>query len=157
MHVTIVIKRLWIRLERVPSRSFITITYPSSKFSSVAAHLLAVILILIAAFGTFVQVAHRQEREQLYLAHPPGTIACAVSVGASTQLGQLLAREPDLEGSMQNKKFGMNTQTMQIMMNDEPGYKEATVDRLSRRKSLFSPFMPTRQSVVPTETGELKR
>jgi hypothetical protein len=132
MHVTIVIKRLWV--------------------SAIAAHLLATILILIAVLGPLVQLAHRRERQLLHLTHPTGTIACAMSVGGNSQLGELLARQQDLDGAIHNRKFGLNRQTMQIMMNDEPGYTEATVDHLGRRRSIFSPFMQRPQSA---ETGEL--
>jgi len=120
MKVTIVIKRLWV--------------------STVAAHVLAVILILIAALGTIVQLAHRGERKKLFLTHPAGTIACAVSVGGSAQLGQLVARMA--ESDMQKQR--------QMGMNDD------TVGGLGRRKSMFSPLMPRRGTFVRRESGEPK-
>lgn len=112
MKVTIVIKRLWV--------------------GSVAAHLLAVILILIAVLGTFVQVAHRNERRKLNLMHPAGTIACAVSIGANANLEKLVARMDESE--MQNQKQ---------MMDDA-----AFGGGVWRRKSVLSPLLMKRGSVV---------
>jgi hypothetical protein len=114
--------------------------FPTLRISSsVAAHVLAVILILIAVLGTFVQIAHRNQRQKLFLAHPAGTIACAVSIGASGQLGQMVARLDENE----NKKHMYDT--------------EATHDRLGRRKSVFSSLLPRRMSMARNEShGEPK-
>jgi len=101
----------------------------------VAAHLLAVILILIAVLGTFVQVAHRNERTKLRLMHPAGTIACAVSIGANANLEKMVARLDESE--MQNQK--------QMMGDAAFGNGGGGV---GRRKSIFSPLLPRRGSVV---------
>jgi len=99
-----------------------------------------IILILIAVLGTLVQLAHRLEREQLHLAHHPGTIASAVSIGAQTHIGALLAgrqRDKDIEAAMRNRRFRINERTMQIVSNDEPAYEEAANHGPVRRKSIL--------------------
>ena len=134
MKVTIVVKRLWISSAQRGITVSLPILVMTDAFSTVcisstvAAHLLAVILILIAALGTFVQVAHRNERKRLHLVHPPGTIACAVSAGANANLEQMVARLDESE-----------------MMNRMTG--DATFGGVGRRKSVFSPLLPKRGSL----------
>jgi hypothetical protein len=96
-------------------------------FSDVAVHLGAVLLLVIALVGAFVQVFHQHSRRQLRLQHIPGTIASAISIGAETNLGQLLndQQEQNFGQALRNKQFRIDPQTMKIVMQGENGYEEA--------------------------------
>ncbi|KZT22786.1 hypothetical protein NEOLEDRAFT_1137597 [Neolentinus lepideus HHB14362 ss-1] len=107
--------------------------------SAVAVHLLTTALIILAFFGTIVQLLHRGDREHLRLAHEPGTIASAVVVGAQTNMGDLLAgrqRKEDIIQALRDKRFRINTRTMKIVMEGEEGYDEAASP--DHRKSVFA-------------------
>ncbi|KAG5637195.1 hypothetical protein H0H81_005408 [Sphagnurus paluster] len=142
--------------------------------SSTAVHLLAAAMFLLAFFGTIVHLFHRADRRRLRLHHLPGTIASAVSIGAQTGMGELLAgrqHQKDITEALQNKKFRIDPQTMKIIMEGEEGYESATSptdgrksifaalqgqNRLSKRFSTFSakpPSVPT----TPRTNGNLDR
>lgn len=59
--------------------------------SDIAVHLLTAAMLLLALAATIIQLSHRLDRRHLKLKHQPGTIASAVSIGAQTEMGQLLA------------------------------------------------------------------
>ncbi|THU96519.1 hypothetical protein K435DRAFT_797270 [Dendrothele bispora CBS 962.96] len=130
--------------------------------SSTATHLLAVALLLLALFCTIIQLFHRYDRRSLYLppSFEPGTIASAVTVGAQTGMGELLAEvreksmyrnatSPDGRSGksgrsekdvvtqvLGQKKFRIDPETMKIVMEGEIGYEWA---RSPNRKSVFFP------------------
>lgn len=96
--------------------------------SGTAVHLLATAMLLLAFFGTIVHLFHREDRRDLRLNHEPGTIASAVSIGAQTQVGNVLAGrqdERDISEALKNKKFRINPETMKIVMEGEEGYEYA--------------------------------
>lgn len=76
--------------------------------SPTAVHLLAVALLLLAFFATIIHLFHRSDRRNLHLQHEPGTIASAVSIGAQTSIGELLAgrqRAEDISQVLKDRKF----------------------------------------------------
>ncbi|KAF7761476.1 hypothetical protein Agabi119p4_9468 [Agaricus bisporus var. burnettii] len=114
--------------------------------SDTAVHLLAVAMLLLALIGTLIQLLHRYDRRQLRLKHEPGTIASAVSIGAQTGMGELLAgrqREEDMTHILRGKRFRIDPKSMKIIMEGEDGYEIAASPAL-RRKSIFAALQATR-------------
>lgn len=94
---------------------------------------------MVAFFGIIIQMLHRLDRKDLRLAHAPGTIASAVSLGAQTGVGELLQgrrREQDFVEALRGKKFRIDPRTMSIVVEGEGGYEEAVSP--SAQKNLFS-------------------
>jgi len=109
---------------------------------NVAAHLLTAALLILAFFATIVHLLHRTDRRDLKLKHEPGTIASAVSIGAQTGVGHVLAgrhSENDIKEALQNKKFRIDPVTMKIIMEGEQGYESATIPTspMLRRRSIL--------------------
>jgi hypothetical protein len=100
--------------------------------------------------GTIIHIFHRVERQDLNLAHQPGTIASAVSIGAQTNAGKLLAgrqRPEDIDSVLRNKKFRIDTDTMKIVMEGEDGYEYAASPHdAERRRSIFAALQGQRRS-----------
>jgi uncharacterized membrane protein len=92
------------------------------RFSDVAVHLLAVILIVIGVAGMFAQIFHRRSRQQLRLQHIPGTIASAISFRAGHNLVQMLTNEKD-DNALRDALFRIDPRTMQILMEGDEGYE----------------------------------
>jgi hypothetical protein len=83
--------------------------------------------ILAFALG-LVSYLHRKDRKDLRLAHEPGTIASAVSIGAQTDMAYLLDgmnRKQDIKGVLKGKKFRIDTTTMKIVTEGDEGFDEA--------------------------------
>ncbi|PPQ90530.1 hypothetical protein CVT25_015820 [Psilocybe cyanescens] len=117
--------------------------------SDVAAHLLAVAMLILALFGTLVHLFHREDRRNLRLKHEPGTIASAVSIGASTGVGNVLANrhgEEEMKEALRDLKFRIDTDTMKIVMEGEPGYETAKniTTPMTRRRSIFEVLQRSR-------------
>ncbi|KAG6917776.1 hypothetical protein DXG01_001181 [Tephrocybe rancida] len=115
--------------------------------SSTAVHLLAVAMLLLAFFGSIVHLFHRSDRRKLRLRHEPGTIASAVSIGAQTGMGNLLAGhqdEKEFAKALSNKKFRIDPQKMKIIMEGEDGY-EFAASPMERRKSVFAALQAQRR------------
>lgn len=96
--------------------------------SDVAVHLLAATLLAIALVGVLVQLAHRQSRRSLRFRHEPGTIASAVSIGAQTNLADILngqQEEEEMLTALRGKKFRIDPYTMKIFTEGEVGYEQA--------------------------------
>jgi hypothetical protein len=100
----------------------------SQLFSNVVVHLQAAVLLVVAFVGTFVQVFHRRSRRQLRLQHVPGTLASAISIGAETNLAQLLnsQREENFVKALSDKQFRIDPRTMKILVEGEGGYQGPT-------------------------------
>ncbi|KAJ7499154.1 hypothetical protein FB451DRAFT_1204485 [Mycena latifolia] len=116
--------------------------------TSTAVHLLAVLFIVLAICATFVHIAHRYQRQDLNLLHQPGTIASAVSIGAQTGMGQLLARQrnaEDIQNALQDKRFRIDPYSMKIVMDGEEGY-ETVGSPMDRRRSVFGAMQGKRSS-----------
>jgi hypothetical protein len=96
-------------------------------FSDVAVHLEVIVLVVIALVGAFVQVFHQYSRRRLRLQQIPGTIASAISIGAETNLAQLLngQQEQNFGQALRDKQFHIDPQTMKIVMEGDDGYEEA--------------------------------
>ncbi len=76
-------------------------------------------------------LVHRADRRFLRLTHLPGTIASAVSLGAQTGVGDVLAgrhAEEDLRSALADKRFRMNPDTMRIIMDTEEEYEVPDAD-----------------------------
>jgi hypothetical protein len=95
-------------------------------FSNIVVHLQAAILLVVAVVGIFVQVFHRRSRRQLRLQHIPGTLASAISIGAETNLAQLLnsQQEENLDKALSDKQFRIDPRTMKILVERGGGYEE---------------------------------
>jgi len=109
--------------------------------SDVAVHIEAVALLAVALIGGYIQLLHRYNRRDLHLLHEPGTIASAVSIGAQTDLANLLdgrQQEDDFIKTLQNKKFRIDPRTMKIIMQGEAGYETAASP--NPRQSMFGAF-----------------
>ncbi|KAG5353078.1 hypothetical protein C0989_010701 [Termitomyces sp. Mn162] len=108
--------------------------------SPIAVHILTAAMLLLAICACLIHVFHRAERRRLRLRHEPGTIASAVSIGAQTGMGQLLAgrqgRE-EIREVLSNRKFRIDPRTMKIVMEGEEGYEFAT-SPMERRRSVFA-------------------
>lgn len=114
--------------------------------SDTAVHLLTAAMLLLAFFGTLIQLFHRHDRRQLRLKHEPGTIASAVSIGAQTGMGDLLAgsqREDEMGNILRGKRFRIHPQTMRIIMEGEEGY-EVAASPMERRRSVFAALQNVR-------------
>jgi hypothetical protein len=97
-------------------------------------------MLILAIFGTAVHLFHRADRLDLNLRHEPGTIASAVSIGAKTGMGELLAGrqdEKEIAKILKDKKFRIDPLTNRIIMNDEEGYHDAFSPD-DRRRSVFA-------------------
>ncbi|KAJ7276167.1 hypothetical protein B0H12DRAFT_1083885 [Mycena haematopus] len=116
--------------------------------SDLAVHLLAALLMILAISAAAIHVFHRYERQDLNLLHQPGTIASAVSIGATTEMGQLLAQQRDTDGIhqvLQDKRFRIDPYSMKIMMQGEEGY-EVVGSPMDRRRSVFGAMQGKRAS-----------
>ncbi|KAH0581767.1 hypothetical protein J132_10903 [Termitomyces sp. J132] len=108
--------------------------------SPIAVHILTADMLLLAICACLIHIYHRAERRRLRLRHEPGTIASAVSIGAQTSMGQLLAgrqgRE-EIREVLSNRKFRIDPRTMKIVMEGEEGYEFAT-SPMGRGRSVFA-------------------
>ncbi|KAF5346377.1 hypothetical protein D9756_011395 [Leucocoprinus leucothites] len=114
--------------------------------SDVAVHLLTTAMLLLALFATLIQLFHRHDRRQLRLKHEPGTIASAVSIGAQTGMGDLLAgrqRAEEMDNILRGKRFRIEPRTMKIIMEGEEGY-EVAASPMDRRRSVFAALQNAR-------------
>ncbi|KAG6841002.1 hypothetical protein C0991_002782 [Blastosporella zonata] len=138
--------RVWLRYDYASSYYYYITLNPFVFTSSTAVHLLATAMLLLAFFGSIVHVFHRADRRKLRLRHEPGTIASAVSIGAQTGMGNLLAGrqdEKDMADVLSNKKFRIDPRTMKIIMEGEEGY-EFAASPMDRRKSVFATLQAQR-------------
>lgn len=97
-------------------------------------------MFLLAICAGIVHLFHRAERRRLCLRHEPGTIASAVSIGAQTGMGELLAGrqgQEEIKEVLSNKKFRIDPRTMKIIMEGEDGY-EFAASPMDRRRSVFA-------------------
>jgi hypothetical protein len=116
--------------------------------SNIATHLLTAAMLILAVCAAIIQFFHYFERSNLRLQHEPGTIASAVSFGAQTGMGELLAGRQDqkeMKQALGNRKFRIDTETMKIVMEGEDGYEWAS-SPIDRRKSVFGALQSRRSS-----------
>jgi len=115
--------------------------------SPVIVHLLSTAMFLLALCATVIHVLHRVERRNLRLRHEPGTIASAMSIGAQTGIGDLLAGmqgEKDMSNVLRDKRFRIDPQSMKIIMEGEEGYEFAASP--NRRMSIFAALQGQKRS-----------
>jgi len=116
--------------------------------SSLAVHLLTTLLVVLAISAAVIHIFHRYDRQDLNLLHQPGTIASAVSIGATTEMGQLLAQQRDSQGihqALQDKRFRIDPYNMKILMEGEQGY-ETVGSPMDHRRSVFGAMQSKRTS-----------
>jgi hypothetical protein len=104
-------------------------------------------MFVLAFCATIIHVFHRAERRNLRLRHEPGTIASAVSIGAQTGIGNLLAGrqdEKEMSHVMRDKRFRIDPQSMKIIMEGEEGYEYAASPM--NRRSIFAALQGQRSS-----------
>lgn len=95
-------------------------------------------MFLLAFAGALLHRLHWIDRQNLRLAHEPGTIASAMTIGAQTNIASLLdgqQREEDIMKVLRDKKFRINPRTMKIVMEGEDGYDQAA--SADPRRSVF--------------------
>jgi hypothetical protein len=116
--------------------------------SDLAVHLLAALCVILAICAAAIHVFHRYDRQDLNLLHQPGTIASAVSIGATTEMGHLLAAQRDSNGinqALHDKRFRIDPHNMKILMQGEEGY-DAVGSPMDRRRSVFGAMQGKRAS-----------
>ena len=95
----------------------------SDRCSDVAVHLCAAALFILAFFGTIVHILHRADRHDLRLGHAPGTIASAVSIGAQTNVGEMLSgrqNEEEIDLALRDKRFKIDPRTNKVRSPPAP-------------------------------------
>ncbi|KAK7061523.1 Non-specific serine/threonine protein kinase [Favolaschia claudopus] len=147
-YLTLIAKAVYFLPNQEPLRMQVKTFEPRLWMSDVAVHLLTTFLFILAFCAAVIHIFHRYERQELNLLHQPGTIASAVSIGATTEMGQLLAQQRDAAGihqALQDKKFRIDPYNMKILMEGEEGY-EAVGSPVDRRKSVFEVMQGKRAS-----------
>ncbi|KAL1674633.1 hypothetical protein EV122DRAFT_281875 [Schizophyllum commune] len=135
----------------VPDRQLMFVEVKSFKkrlfLSDIAVHLLTAALLLLAILAVTSHIIHRRDRRQLRLRHQPGTIASAVSLGAQTSIGTILAdhtnaSDKDIREALAGRRFRIHPTTMKIVMEGEDGYDTARTPQTGdlRRRSVFASF-----------------
>ncbi|KAA1473042.1 hypothetical protein DENSPDRAFT_218676 [Dentipellis sp. KUC8613] len=108
----------------------------------VAAHLLVVALLMLAFFGTLIQILHRHDRRDLRLLQPPGTLASAAAITASSNISSLLdgqLRPEDMGRALKDRRFRIDPETMKVVMDMDGGEGYAGARSPGWRRSAFAP------------------
>jgi len=111
---------------------------PRFWMDKLATHVLATLLITSAVAMAILQYVHRKDRNRLYLAGPPGSIASDVSLTSSAKFGLLLNAgdtEMDMERKLQGMRFGIEHSTGQIIVEREDGNRLARYVEEDRRRA----------------------
>lgn len=98
--------------------------------SPLPAHFLAITLILTGFIGIFIQVISRNQRKQLLLAVPPGSIASIIALTSRSGFGELLLPYDDeltLKKKLGGLRFRLDKRTGAIV-----------ADEFERPESMFS-------------------
>lgn len=111
-------------------------------------------MLILAIFAIILHLFHRADRSDLRLMHEPGTIASAMSIGAQTGVGNVLAgrqAEQDFKEALANKTFRMDPERNVLVMSGEDGYDAPIVPdssgvRASRRQSVLENLQYGRRS-----------
>ncbi|KAJ7368063.1 hypothetical protein DFH08DRAFT_761565 [Mycena albidolilacea] len=147
-YLTLIAKAVYFLPNQEPITMQVKTFQPRLWMSDLAVHLLAALLVVLAVCAAVIHVFHRYERQDLNLMHQPGTIASAVSIGATTEMGQLLAQQRDTDGihqALQDKRFRIDPYNMKILMEGEEGY-EVVGSPMDRRRSVFGAMQGKRAS-----------
>ena len=135
MYLSLVAKTVYFTTLEQPIAMDLQTVHKRLFLSPVATHLLAAAMFVLAIFGTLLQLWHRRERQVLHLAHAPGTIASAVSLGGQTGLGSVLAgrhRDEEMKAVLEGKRFRIDQRTMKIVMEGEEGFEQAVTPGYAR-------------------------
>lgn len=85
------------------------------------AHILAITLILTGIVGIFIQLISRQQRKQLLLAAPPGSIASAIALTSRSGFGVCLVPYDDelsLKEKLDGLRFRLDKRTGAILADE---------------------------------------
>ena len=131
---------------------------PRIWMDRLATHVLATLLIFVALAMATLQYVHRKDRNQLFLAGPPGSIASDVSMTSSAKFGLLLNAgdtEEDLERKLHGMRFGIEHSTGQIIveredMNSTAGYVK---EEMRRAQEGVRSLEDVRASLLSNEKG----
>ncbi|KAH8097012.1 hypothetical protein BXZ70DRAFT_895244 [Cristinia sonorae] len=113
-------KPITVRVKTIHKRLFL---------SDLAVHLLAVVMLILSIGGTVLQLAHRHARRRLPLAHPPGTIASALSLAGRGDVMNVLVgtqKRAEMKAVLEGKTFGLGyengTKTMTLVQERDSVY-----------------------------------
>jgi hypothetical protein len=88
--------------------------------SAAATHITTAALLLLAVASTIMHLMHRRLRERVLLAYEPGTIVSAVTIGADTELANLLSRPMgDPNAELMDKRFRFDVTTGKIVVDHQ--------------------------------------
>ena len=99
--------------------------------SALAAHALAILMMIIGLTGVAVHLCHRHVRRRLYLTAAPGTIASSVALTSHSGFGELLYPYDDeqaIRAKLAGMRFSLDHRTGAIVA-DEYVYDEGPVRR----------------------------
>ncbi|KAJ6510035.1 hypothetical protein C8R47DRAFT_1208087 [Mycena vitilis] len=147
-YLTLIAKAVYFLPNAEPIQLQVKTFEPRLWMGSTAVHLLTVSFVVLAICAAVIHIFHRHERQDLNLMHEPGTIASAVSIGAATEMGQLLSQQRNTEEIhqvLQDKKFRIDPYNMKILMDGEEGYG-TVVSPTDRRRSVFATMQGKRSS-----------
>ncbi|KAJ7117388.1 hypothetical protein C8R43DRAFT_1137680 [Mycena crocata] len=147
-YLTLIAKAVYFKANKEPITMQLKTFELRLWMNSTAVHLLTTLFFLLAIAATIIHIFHRYERQDLNLLHQPGTIASAVSIGAQTGMGQLLAQQrntEEIQMALQDKRFRIDPVSMRILMDGEEGY-EAVASPTNKRQSVFAAMQGKRTS-----------
>ncbi|KAJ6539120.1 hypothetical protein B0H19DRAFT_1177232 [Mycena capillaripes] len=147
-YLALIAKRVYFKTNAEPITLQVNTFEQRLWMGSTAVHLLAILFIVLALAAGVIHIFHRHERQDLNLLHQPGTIASAVSIGAATEMGQLLAQQRNTEEihqALQDKRFRIDPYNMKILMDGEEGY-QSVGSPMDRRRSVFASMQGKRSS-----------
>ena len=136
--------------------------YSSRNFhcSTAPSHALAAVLLLVAFSGTLIHLMHRRERRNVYLTHPPGSVAASTALAYHSGFGELLLpydNDETMAHKLRSLRFGFDKRTGAIyaddLEEDAMSDESVTVERLPKstdEKALVNPH-----ERVVDETGGL--
>lgn len=105
-------------------------TLPSSQPS----HALAAVLIAVAVAGAITHIIHARDRRNVYLTHPPGSIAASTALAYHAGFGELLLPYDDDETmarKLRSLRLGFEPRTGAIYAEDleDDRTSDTSVDR----------------------------
>lgn len=87
--------------------------------SDLAAHALAVVLILVGVVGFIVQVQHARARNHVRLMNPTGSLAAVIAIAAQSGFGEFIGpldTEEVMREKLRNLRFDLDPDTGGIVM-----------------------------------------
>ncbi|GJE86425.1 DUF3433 domain-containing protein [Phanerochaete sordida] len=134
MYLSLVAKTVYFLPATQPMHIDLQTVHKRLFLSPVATHLLAAAMFVLALAGSALQLWHARERRVLRLAHAPGTIASAVSLGGGGVGGALAGRTraEDMRAALHGKRFRIDRGTGRIVVEGERGFEQAATPASGR-------------------------